>query len=494
MLLIIPAERKLDWRRPPWVTLALIAVNLLVFLTYQGEDRQKFAQALSDYLHSDLPRLETPLYPDYLQRRIQLREVGLQAKLRKVEQAVRKKRTDWLAAHMLADQGFYHYLQNSGSLYWSPAVFQQWREQREQIEHQDLDRLSSRAMGLTPAHIRLPNLISYQFLHGGWGHIVGNMIFLFLLGFTLELALGSLRYLAAYLLCGILSGLVFALFEWGSTQPLIGASGAISGLMGMYVAIFRLQRIRFFYWIGFFFSYFRAPALVVLPVWVGKEVLDYLAGGPDAHVAYMAHAGGLAAGALLIYLMRGNWMTVKETFFEPEEEDREAEFRKAYALALADLGRLEFRHAGLKLEALKRKYPRRLVLWEHLYQLARLRPDEPAYREQARALMSEALKAGQVARALAVWREFIKEGEGRHPLAAKDHARILFACLRQGELAEAERVFQHLRGAGDLLLTEEACRLLLQEMEKRQMTPKANTYRQLLEQLQNQPPAGAPVG
>ncbi len=494
MLLIIPAERELNWKRPPWITLALIAVNLLVFLTYQSDDRRIFAGAVNDYLHSDLPRLELPIYPDYLQREANLHgDARSAAELARVRRAIAGHHRVWLAAHILEDRGFYRYLKNSGSLYWSAEVFAQWRKQREAIEQGDLDRISSRAMGLIPAQIRLPNLISYQFLHGGWEHIIGNMIFLFLLGFALEAALGPLRYLLAYLLCGVISGLVFSVFEWGSTQPLIGASGAISGLMGMYVAIFRLQKIRFFYWIGFFFSYFRAPALVILPVWIAKEVLDYVAGGGTSHVAYMAHAGGLAAGAGLIYLFRGNWMSVKETFFEPAEEDQEAAFRRAYALALADVGRLEFRQAALKFEALRRKYPRRLVLREHLYQLARLRPHSAVFREQARGLMNETLKRGQVARALAVWQEFGREGGAEHPLEATDHAGILFACLRQGDLAQAEKVFQSLRRTDDLLLIEEACRLLVQELEKRQMTAKARQYRQLMEKLGDRLPPGQPA-
>jgi len=493
MLLIIPAERELNWKRPPWITLALIAVNLLVFLTYQADDRQKFARALSDYLHSDLPGLEVPIYPGYLQREINLHGERRSAELDRVRKAVAEHRRVWLAAHILQDRGFYHYLQSSGALYWSPEVLARWRKARGSIEQGDLDRISSRAAGLVPADIRLPSLITYQFLHGGWEHIIGNMIFLFLLGFALEAALGPLRYLAAYLLCGVISGLVFSVFEWGSTQPLIGASGAISGLMGMYVAIFRLQKIRFFYWIGFFFSYFRAPALVILPVWIAKEVLDYITGGAASHVAYMAHAGGLAAGAGLIYLFRGNWMSVKEEFFEPAEEDQEAEFRRAYALALADVGRLDFRQATHRFEALRRKYPRRLVLREHLYQLARLRPGKAAFREQARGLMNESLKRGQVARALSVWQEFSREGGDHHPLEAADHARMLFACLRQGDLAQAEKVFQSLRRSGDLLLTEEACRLMAQELEKRQMTAKAREYRHLMETLGDRLPPGQPA-
>ena len=484
MLLIIPAERELNWRRPPWATLLLIALNLLIFLGYQSHDREKEAQAVQDYLNSDLPRLEFPVYPGYLQREIKLHGAHRGAELKQVREALAHHKRGLLAAHILSDQGFYHYLQKNGGLYWSDKTFAQWRKARAQIETQDLDSLSAFAGGLIPAQLSPPSLITYQFLHGGWGHIIGNMVFLFLVGFPVERALGPLRYLMGYLLCGAVGGLFFSLVNWGSTEPLIGASGAISGLMGMYVAIFRLQKIRFFYWIGFYFSHVRLPALVMLAVWIGKQVLDFVMDGGVSHVAYMCHVGGLAAGAALVYLFRNSWLSVREEFLEPAEDAQEAEFRKHYALALADVGRLEFQRAGLKFQALLRKFPDRLVLREHLFNLARLRPGDENFREQSRAMISEWLKRNQVPRALEIWQDYLKQGEAHHPLAAADHAKVLFACLRQGELRMAEKALGRLRESGDLLLIEEGCRLLVQEYEKRQMTSKAQEYRALLSSLE----------
>jgi len=162
-----------------------------------------------------------------------------------------------------------------------------------------------------------------------------------LLGFTVEKALGPGRYLLAYLLCGVLSGLVFTAFSLGSPVPLVGASGSISGLMGMYVAIYGLQKIRFFYFIGVYFNYFRAPALAVLPVWLGKEIYDYWFAGATG-IAYMAHAGGLIGGAALVWLLGRSVLQVRETFFEPEEEEQDERFTTAYAQAMGSLGRMEF--------------------------------------------------------------------------------------------------------------------------------------------------------
>ncbi|MFO8141645.1 MAG: rhomboid family intramembrane serine protease, partial [Marinobacter sp.] len=311
-MLIIPAENSINWKRPPWVTLGLIMACLLVFLFYQGGDERKLESALEQYLDGNLLALEGPAYEDYLQRAIRF-DGDQQSVLELQEfQALQdNSQTLWQAVTLLLDREFYQYLQDNRDLIWAPAERSQWQQQRTAIEQQWISRMSAYQLGLVPADLSLYTLISYQFLHGGWGHLIGNLLFLFLLGFTVEKALGPGRFLAAYLVCGALSGLVFVGFSMASQLPLIGASGSISGLMGMYVAIYGLQKIRFFYFLGVYFNYFRAPAIALLPVWLGKEVYDYWYAGATG-IAYMAHAGGLVAGAGLVWLLGKSWLQVKD--------------------------------------------------------------------------------------------------------------------------------------------------------------------------------------
>jgi len=305
-------------------------------------------------------------------------------------------------------------------------------------------------------------------------------VFLFLLGFTVEKALGPGRYLLAYLFCGALSGLVYTAFSVGSKMPLVGASGSISGLMGMYVAIYGLRKIRFFYFLGVYFNYFRAPALALLPVWLGKEIYDYWFAGASG-IAYMAHVGGLLTGAGLVLILGKSWFQVKETFFEPEEDEQDERFTTSYAQAMGSLGRMEFALAERQFEALRQSYPDRPILLEHLYQLAKLRPDLPAYRDRAHELMSLALGSRQPERMVEIWQEYLSKGAAHEPLSAEDHNRVLFACLRNDDLKTAEKAFEQLRKSEDGVLVSEACRLLADEFEKRQMSPKARHYRQLLQ-------------
>ncbi|MCM0613592.1 rhomboid family intramembrane serine protease [Marinobacter sediminum] len=480
-MLIIPAENAVNWRRPPWITLGLMLACVMIFLFYQGGDSRKIEQAVEQYVESGLQSLEAPAYEDYLQRQIQFE--GAESRARELQQFQKLQQEDeqfWLAVSLLMDREFYHYLKQNQGVIWAPAEQARWNELRTPIEDQYIARLSSFQLGLVPADLSLYTLVTYQFLHGGWGHIIGNLVFLFLLGITVEKALGPGRFLMAYLLCGALSGLVFTAFSTGSHVPLVGASGSISGLMGMYVAIYGLQRIRFFYFLGVYFNYFRAPAIAMLPVWVGKEIYDYWFAGATG-IAYMAHAGGLLAGAGLVWLLGRSWFQVREEFFEPEQDEQDARFTSSYAQAMASLGRMEFDLAKRQFEALREHYPDRPILLEHLYQLAKLRPDLPEYRDRTRELMNDALARRQPEQMIEVWQEFLGKGERYQPLSAEDHNRVLFTGLKQQDLKAAEKAFERLRGTGDELLTSEACRLLVEEFEKRQMAPKARHYRQLLQ-------------
>jgi len=479
-MLIIPAENAINWKRPPWVTLGLMMACVMVFLFYQGADDRKLDAAIEQYLDGNLLALEAPAYEDYLQREIRF-EGDRQSVLELQEfQALREQdEQGWQAVTLLFDRDYYQYLQDNRDLIWSVAERNQWSEQRGAIEEQWISRMSAFQLGLVPSDLSLYTLITYQFLHGGWGHIIGNLLFLFLLGFTVERALGPGKFLVAYLVCGALSGLVFTGFSMGSQIPLVGASGSISGLMGMYVAIYGLQKIRFFYFLGVYFNYFRAPAIAMLPVWLGKEIYDYWFAGATG-IAYMAHAGGLLAGAALVWLLGKSWLQVKEEFFEPEPEQQDEQFTRGYAQAMASVGRMEFDLARRQFEALRENYPDRTVLLEHLYQLAKLRPDLPEYRDLARTLMADAMNRRQPEQMLEVWNEYLSKGEAHHPLAVEDHNRVLFTSLKNHDLKAAEKAFERMRLKAEPDMVQEACRLLLAEFEKLQMEPKARHYRQLL--------------
>jgi membrane associated rhomboid family serine protease len=146
-------------------------------------------------------------------------------------------------------------------------------------------------------------LITSMFLHGGWMHLGGNMLYLWIFGDNIERAMGHARFLLFYLACGIAAGLAHILFSGASNVPTVGASGAISGVLGGYLVLFPQNRVRVLTRGGVV----AMPAIAVLGFWILIQLVNGLGSlGTTANtggVAYMAHVGGFVAGLVLVKLL-----------------------------------------------------------------------------------------------------------------------------------------------------------------------------------------------
>jgi membrane associated rhomboid family serine protease len=162
------------------------------------------------------------------------------------------------------------------------------------------DRLPS-SIVLVPAPV---TVLTSMFLHGGWLHLAGNMLYLWIFGDNVEDELGHGRFLMFYLLCGIVAALVQAAAAPTSDIPTVGASGAIAGVLGAYLVRHPFARVT----VLAFVVLIELPALVVIGGWIVLQfmngVLDQGGEGPAGNVAWWAHIGGFAAGALLINPLR----------------------------------------------------------------------------------------------------------------------------------------------------------------------------------------------
>jgi membrane associated rhomboid family serine protease len=143
-------------------------------------------------------------------------------------------------------------------------------------------------------------LVTYQFLHGSWLHLIANMIILWILGDNIEDAFGHVGFLMFYLICGAAAGLTHAYMTPGSPVPLVGASGAIAGVMGSYILMYPKARILVL--LGLIFP-FRVPAWAFLGFWIVSQFLSLRAPqGAEQAVAWYAHIGGFAVGLVLTLL------------------------------------------------------------------------------------------------------------------------------------------------------------------------------------------------
>jgi membrane associated rhomboid family serine protease len=154
-------------------------------------------------------------------------------------------------------------------------------------------------------------LISAMFLHGGWLHIGGNMLFLWVFGDNVEDAMGHLRFIIFYLIVGIAGNLTHIFFNQTSVVPSIGASGAIAGVLGGYIVLRPRGRVRNLLFLGIIFIPFTLPAWIVIGYWFVLQALSGIAtlgmsfrsgGASGDNIAYWAHIGGFVAGVLLIRL------------------------------------------------------------------------------------------------------------------------------------------------------------------------------------------------
>jgi membrane associated rhomboid family serine protease len=150
-----------------------------------------------------------------------------------------------------------------------------------------------------PAHWL--SLISSMFLHGGFLHLGGNMLYLWIFGNNVEDHLGRVRFVLFYVLCGIAAALAHTLGNIASPVPMIGASGAISGLLGAYLLLYPRANVVVLIWFFFFLRFVRIPAFIVLGVWFLMQLPGAL--GESGGIAFLAHIGGFVFGLLTVKLL-----------------------------------------------------------------------------------------------------------------------------------------------------------------------------------------------
>ena len=146
-------------------------------------------------------------------------------------------------------------------------------------------------------------LLSSMFMHASWMHIIGNMLYLWIFGDNIEDRIGHGKFVAFYLICGLLASAAHILVGTDSVIPSLGASGAIAGVLGAYLVLFPKRKVK----VLMLRQVVDMPAFMVLGLWIALQVFSQISvvGGEGGGVAYMAHIGGFAAGVVLIFLLGG---------------------------------------------------------------------------------------------------------------------------------------------------------------------------------------------
>lgn len=432
-MLILPLHRAPTRANFPWITLGLILANVFVFLFLQSGDGRVRERALDYYATQDLAQWEFSAYRDWLDRHSEADQ------RRELFARFADGNDSGIAVQLLqSDADFLAALRADKIIVSTAADYPQWRERRDEFDRLWSAGFTEKWM-LNFSEFSPRRIFGAMFLHGGIGHLLGNMLFLALLGLLVEGALGHGLFLAVYLAGGFGSALVSLAWRWGETGSALGASGAIAALMGAYCVLWGQRKIRFFWWFFVVFDYVKAPALILLPFWLGWELVN-LFWNKGAHVGFDAHAGGIVTGALLALGVRALGWERHEFLDEDEVADTAADDRAALAKAQEHVGRLEIAAARALLEPIAVRMPHDLGVLVALYRCARYEPRLPRLDTAARAVLLHATRiSAEVREQKAIFDDYAKVS-GKTLLAPAQQILLVMRWVAIGGGADAASV------------------------------------------------------
>lgn len=359
MMFLIPIGHEQDTvRRLPWVTFSILAICFIIhiFVSIQVRDASTLAEERAKellnyyishpYLEFD-PEIKKQLFGGVSDER-------LNNLLSIYSQSIARPRS---------------------------SILEKEQEQFNQIGQSFITALNGfpyRKWGFIPADKSFLALLTYMFIHGGWLHLLGNLLFLYMAGPFIEDLWGRSAFASFYIIVGMLSALLYAQHYPNFTGPLIGASGAIAGVMGAFLIKYWKIRINFFYFIfPFFRGTFQAPAWLMLPLWLVLEIfnariVDSINVQGGGGVAHWAHVWGFVLGMTVAFGM--NAFKIEEKYINPKIEakvqDGDAGFDVVnQAIRMKNLGMVNDAYIMLLDEA--KKNPARDDVVETLWDLGK---------------------------------------------------------------------------------------------------------------------------
>jgi len=428
-MLIIPVSGKIGWKNPPIATLAIVVINCLVFFLFQIRDDESRMAAEQFYLNSGLAEIEIPLFISYLEATG--RATG-------EHQDIDEMDADAIMTihfEMETDADFLRELREGNIISPLYADYVQWEALRFTYE-QYRDQSTAFSHGLRPAYAQASTFFTYMFLHGGVGHLVGNMVFLWILGCMLEIGSGRILFLVIYIASGLIAAGLYSVVYPSSTTPLVGASGAIAGLMGAYTVLYGKKKVNVFYSLGFYFNTAKLPAIALLPVWLANECYQ-LFFSDATHVAYVAHIGGLAGGALLAFAGERLGIIVDRDSFQEAPEDKTNPLMHQ---ALEHMANLEMDQAQTLFEQVLELSPDNHDAHNHLFNIHKLKPQSMAFHETAQQRLRLLLRNAADHPAAVTCYESYARLARRQILPIPLYLQIAGAMVTTGKIAGAEKI------------------------------------------------------
>lgn len=368
MILFPIAHENQKVQRLPWITILLIAVNVvayLLILSSSAKDRETQVVSADFYsYYSQHPYLKLPpetekhfSSPDL----DTLRGIG-EGMRDSVPESTREK---------------------------EQAELERLGEKLQGTEEQD----ASTRLGYAPASSHFPNLITYMFVHASIFQLLGNLFFLYLIGFNIEDLWGRPIFSGFYFLSGAAAALVYSLVSSGSQIPLLGADGAVAALMGAFLVRLAKTRIHFFYFVGFRMrGTFSAPAFMVFPLWLVKQLWFVFLTDAGQRVPFWANISGFAFGALFALAMKQ--LRIEEKYISPAIEKKvtlqqNPDFLKA--MDFSEQGR--FASALPLLQKVVQAEPNHMEAYMEMRRIAEVAQDMNSYARYTGAILEILVRA-----------------------------------------------------------------------------------------------------
>ncbi len=430
-MLIVPLSGHMSLKNPPAATIAIVLINCFIFFSIQSGDRVIYEEAMDYYLKSGLAVIEIKAHEQY--------------KAGGVVKAIPPEEVDghsYTHREILAraeavnrDRDFRDALDQGRVIKPDNPVHGLWKEKHDRFK-EILSKTSVMTYGFTPASWSIKGAFTHMFMHGGFMHLLGNMVFLWLAGCVIELAWGRAVFIALYIAGGLFSVALYGLVYHAGTTPLVGASGAIAALMGAYAVLYGRRSIRIFYSLGFYFNYTLVPGFIILGFWIGNEFLQ-LFFGAFSQVAYVAHIGGFSSGAVMGHLSRRSFALASEKAVEQDPKERLSALLDE---AMKRVEILDVAGARTVLEKVLRIDPNNRTALTQMYHLDKMNTNSDAFHESARRILTNLLRDKQAhAEMLSVYQEYIQKAQSpRLPAGLLISVMSYFAST--GHEDEAEKV------------------------------------------------------
>jgi membrane associated rhomboid family serine protease len=377
-MFIVPVTGKISRRNLPVVTIGLILINCLAFFLFQSDQADQYRKAEEYYFTSGLAEIE-------LSRFIKYRNPSADGQLDS-QTLDRMGEEDIIRCYqaMRKDGEFIKKLRNEEIIRPGDPDYSEWKKLRAEYEHLQ-SKIVSVKYGFIPAEAKPITFFTYMFLHGGFEHLLGNMVFLWLVACMIEMGSSRAFCGAAYILTGLGAAGLFWLLNPQSGIHLVGASGSIAGLMGAFCVLYGRKKVKFFYSLGVYFNYFKAPAIIILPIWIAKEIF-FLYADDMSNIAYEAHLGGLISGAPLGLIGLILFRKVENNLLTPDEAIDE--ISPLIEKALEHVSQLDMDSASRLLEQALARDPGHIAAMTHLFNIYKNCPQDPRFHEIARRLLA----------------------------------------------------------------------------------------------------------